>query len=465
MSYVDLVDDTICALITTPGLSGISVIRVSGTGAFDIVKKFCAFLPEEPESHRVYFGRFRSSGQEIIDECLLTYFAKGRSFTGDETLEISVHGGFSCSDRVLSELLSAGCRAAERGEFSFRSFYNGNIDLVQAEAIHSIIHSRSDLARSQALKQLTGSLSKSVDEIERDLIHVLAQLEASIDFSTEDIEPYSLNKTKQLTEDILSRVNRLAEGFKKGRVINEGLNIVIAGAPNAGKSSLYNSLLGRDKAIVSATPGTTRDVLESSYREFGLPLWLIDTAGLRETEEEVEKLGILRTKEKVELADYIFFVLDGTQVDTWDLEPIKSRLLKTVFIVTKIDQLNSQNRNKADFSKEISQKLGSHKPTEVFLVSSVTLEGIQELKGFIEQKSLVDIHQDESLITQHRHFDHLSKCSKYLSGAVELFDKNASYDLLALEIQSGLREIFGLLGKEFDEQVLDHVFKQFCIGK
>jgi tRNA modification GTPase len=465
MSYVDLVDDTICALITTPGLSGISVVRVSGPGALNTVKKFCSFLPDDPESHRVYFGRFRSADNEIIDECLVTYFAKGRSFTGDETLEISIHGGFSCSDRVLSELLSQGCRPAERGEFSFRSFYNGNIDLVQAEAIHSIIHSRSDLARSQALKQLTGSVSKAIEKIEQDLIHVLAQLEASIDFSTEDIEPYSLDKTKQLTVDILKRVQVLASGFKKGRVLNEGLNIVIAGAPNAGKSSLYNSLLGQEKAIVSAQPGTTRDVLETSYREFGLPLWLIDTAGLRETEEEVEKLGILRTQEKLESADFIFFVLDATLIDSWDFTPIEGRLSKTVFIISKMDQVTNQPRPKEFFYEEISKRLSIQKDQPIFLISSKTLEGIQDVRVFIEKKSLVDIHQDESLITQHRHFDHLTKCSKYLQSAVDLFNKQASYDLLALEIQAGLREIFSLLGKEFDEQVLDHVFKQFCIGK
>lgn len=464
MSYVDLVDDTICALITTPGLSGISVIRVSGPRALEVVKKYCAFLPSQPESHRVYFGRLRSKQNEVIDECLVTYFAEGQSFTSDQTLEISVHGGISCADRTLSELMAGGCRAAERGEFSFRAFYNGKIDLVQAEAIHSLIKSRSDHSRAQAIQQLTGRVSQKLTGIEDRLIQALAQIEASIDFSTEDIEPYSLNKIQELLISVKKDVDELVRGYQRGRVIHEGLQIILAGAPNAGKSSLYNALLGQDKAIVSATPGTTRDLLESPLRDFGMPLMLVDTAGLRETQEDIEKIGILKTQERLSSADVIFYLLDITQLENWDLSPLNS-LESVIPVVTKIDQAFLDPQLREQILGQINIMMTSQAPERVFFISSKTSEGIQELREYLEKKSLVDIHHDESLITQHRHFDHLSKCQIHLQKAIDMLNESASYDLLALELQTTLRELFSVLGKEFDEQVLDQIFKQFCIGK
>ena len=246
MSYVDFVEDTICALITAPGLSGISVIRVSGSLALSLVRSFCGFLPTSPESHKIYFGNFKA-GADIIDEVLVSYFANGKSFTGDETIEISTHGGYSAANRVLSELLGAGGRGAERGEFSFRSFFNGKMDLVQAEGVLSIINSRTDQARDIAVKQLKGHLSEHLNSLEDKLIQVMAQLEASIDFSTEDIDPYSLKEMSGLLESAISDCEKLVTSFKKGRVISTGIKATLAGPVNVGKSSLYNSLLRQEK--------------------------------------------------------------------------------------------------------------------------------------------------------------------------------------------------------------------------
>lgn len=463
--YVDLVDDTICALITTPGLSGISVVRVSGQRAFKTVKSLCLFLPKVPESHRVYFGKFRSLSGEVIDECLVSYFQKGKSFTGDETLEISVHGGVSCADRVLTELVNLGCRAAERGEFSFRAFYNGKIDLVQAEAIHSLIKSRNDLSRAQAVQQLGGRVSQKIHRIEEGLLHILAQIEASIDFSTEDIEPYSLEMMAQSLQSTCLLVQELVAGFSKGRRINDGLKIALAGAPNSGKSSLYNVLLGQDKAIVSATPGTTRDVLESPMNDFGSPMWLLDTAGLRETDEDIEKRGIQKTREKMESSDLILFLLDVKKKEDWDISMVMPYLDKVLFIISKVDQLDIQVSSREEVSAQVTRLSTGKKTPQIYYVSSKTNEGIQELKLSIEKMGLVDIHHDESVITQYRQFDHLNKSLSHIQNSLTLLKESASYDLLALEVQTALREIFHLLGKEFDEQVLDRVFKQFCIGK
>jgi tRNA modification GTPase len=471
MSYVDLVEETICALVTAPGLSGISVIRVSGPRSLEIVKKHCSFLPSPVESHRVYFGKFRSN-EEIIDECLVTYFAHGKSFTGDETLELSLHGGHSCAHRVLSDLQLSGCRAAERGEFSFRAFYNGKIDLIQAEAIHSLIKSRSDLSRSQAVLQLSGRVSQKLDRIEAQLIQVLAQLEASIDFSTEDIEPYSFEKMKELISTTLPLVDELVLGYKKGRIISEGLQVVLAGAPNSGKSSLYNAILGDEKAIVSEVPGTTRDFLETPMTEYTLPIRLIDTAGLRETDESVELEGIKRTQAKLRNADVIFYLLDSLNPASWDIEPLlgsTSYVSKTVFLLTKSDKIVDQPRllkQAQDFMvSQLGIQLNSHQEGAFYFVSSKNGDGLQVVRDKIKNISLVDIHHDEAVITQHRQFIHLNKCQTSLQNALDLLNKTSSYDLVALEVQTALKEVFSLLGKEFDEQVLDQVFKQFCIGK
>jgi tRNA modification GTPase len=475
MSYVDLVDETICALVTAPGLSGISVVRVSGPRALEIVKKHCSFLPEAIETHRAYFGKFKTFKQnalELIDECLVTYFAQGKSFTGDETLELSLHGGHSCAHRVLSDLQLSGCRAAERGEFSFRAFYNGKIDLVQAEAIHSLIKSRSDLSRSQAIKQLSGRVSQKLNTIESQLIQVLAQLEASIDFSTEDIEPYSFDKMKELLATTLPLVEELVLGYEKGRILSEGLQVVLAGAPNSGKSSLYNAILGDEKAIVSEVPGTTRDFLETPMNEFSLPIRLVDTAGLRETKEVVELEGIKRTQAKLENADVVFYLLDSLNPQGWDITPLMgttSYLDKTVFLLTKSDQVSDNQallqQARQFLRNHLSSQLSSQKECSIYSVSSLNGDGLQVVRDKIKNISLVDIHHDESVITQHRQFIHLNTCKICLENAMDLLKKTSSYDLVALEIQTALREVFNLLGKEFDEQVLDQVFKQFCIGK
>jgi tRNA modification GTPase len=475
MSYVDLVDETICALVTAPGLSGISVVRVSGPRALEIVKKHCSFLPEAPESHRAYFGKFKTlkdSSLELIDECLVTYFAQGKSFTGDETLELSLHGGHSCAHRVLSDLQLSGCRAAERGEFSFRAFYNGKIDLVQAEAIHSLIKSRSDLSRSQAIKQLSGRVSQKLNTIESQLIQVLAQLEASIDFSTEDIEPYSFEKMKELIATTLPLVEELVLGYEKGRILSEGLQVVLAGAPNSGKSSLYNAILGDEKAIVSEVPGTTRDFLETPMTEFSLPIRLVDTAGLRETTEVVELEGIKRTQGKLQNADIVFYLLDGLNPQSWDLAPLvgaSSYIDKTTFLLTKSDKALDNHalleQARIFLKNSLGHELGTQSEYSIHSVSSLNGDGLQVVRDKIKNISLVDIHHDESVITQHRQFIHLNTCRISLENALDLLKKTSSYDLVALEVQTALREVFHLLGKEFDEQVLDQVFKQFCIGK
>jgi tRNA modification GTPase len=464
-SYIDLVDETICALITAPGPSGISVLRVSGPKALHYTKNHCSFLPESPESHKVYFGNFMGQDGELVDEVLVTYFAKGRSFTGDETLEVSTHGGFFPSHRALMELTLSGCRPAERGEFSFRSFYNGKIDLVQAEGILSIIESKSDSARSVAVRQLKGNLSEKIEGIEEGLINVLAQLEAAIDFSTEDIQPSSLTALSSQLSGLNHTVEELLLSYKRGKVIHDGVNIIIAGPPNAGKSSIYNLVLGQNKAIVTDTPGTTRDLLESNYTDLGLPIQLMDSAGLREAEDSIEKIGIEKTRGALTAADAVFFTLDISKYREQDLRFLRPIKDKCVVIFNKLDLCLDIQTAKMDAKAYIGEQLDIHDEGRVLFMSAKNSEGIQDLKLAIQKCSLVDINNNEALITQYRHFDNLSTCSTHMKCAISLCNKGDSYDLIALEVQICLKEIFALLGKEFNDQVLDQVFKQFCLGK
>jgi len=472
MGYVDLVEDTICALITAPGLSGISVIRVSGSKALSIVRQFCKFLPDTPESHKVFYGDFKNkqeindgAASQTIDEVLATYFAKGRSFTGDETLEISTHGGYAAANRVLAELLSGGCRAAERGEFSFRAFYNGKIDMVQAEGVLSIINSRTDQARDIAMKQLKGQLSGHLEKLEVQLVSILAQLEASIDFSTEDIDPYTLEEMKRPLFEAQRSCEKLVNSFGRGKVISSGIKAVLAGPPNVGKSSLYNSLLGQEKAIVTDIAGTTRDLLETEYKDFGMPIALVDSAGLRDSDDAVEKIGIARAHQSLDQADLIFFVLEVGSYSTQALQPILPYRDKTFVVFNKIDRLESIRGEQEKARVFVGESMGSQAMDRVFFTSTINGEGIQNIKSVLEKMSSVDIEKDEALITQHRHFDHLSRALQHLKTANQLMNTTESYDLIALEVQTALKEVFAVLGKEYDEQVLDQVFKQFCIGK
>ncbi|MCB9072659.1 MAG: tRNA uridine-5-carboxymethylaminomethyl(34) synthesis GTPase MnmE [Bdellovibrionaceae bacterium] len=463
--YVDLVDDTICAIITAPGKAGVSVHRVSGPSALKISQKISPKFPKAPESHRAYFLQLMDRNGHPIDEALVTYFSQGKSFTGDETVEISTHGGPAIANKLLAELVHFGCRPAERGEFSFRAFYNGKIDLVQAEGILGLVNSETEAARKMSLRQLKGHLSSTLHVIEETIIRVLAQLEASIDFSTEDIEPFSLQQIQELIEKGVSLVTPLVESFQRGRVISEGLRVVICGPPNAGKSSLYNAILGTDRAIVSATPGTTRDFIETTYRDFGLPIKIVDTAGLRETQDEIEEQGIQRSVRQIEDADLALIILDGSDYANKVVRLPTPLPNQTILVFNKMDLVSNGEQFKEQVRDYPKTMLDIQQDTPIFFCSIKKDEGIKQITKKLEELCLVDVDQNESLITQYRQADHLEKALLGLKKAHQLITQTTSYDLIAIDMQESLHAIYAVLGKEFDDQVLDRVFKEFCIGK
>lgn len=458
-------EDTICALSTPPGVGGIAVIRVSGPKAAAVCRQICRFLPENPESHRVYYGICSSALEaEPIDEVLATYFKQGRSFTGEETVEISCHGGQVTTTSILKELVRAGARSAKRGEFTYRAFMNGRLDLVQAESVLGLIESQSKQAAKIALRQLQGQLSAEFARIEDDLVWLLAHLEASIDFSTEDIEVVSHAGLIDRTAKLQSTVEKLMATYRQGHLLREGLEIALVGRPNAGKSSLLNAFLREDRAIVTPHAGTTRDTIEGRLSISGVPITLVDTAGLRETENEIEKIGIERSRTAMERADYIFFVVDpsdeGQELELDELAARKGA--QDYFLINKSD---------LDPSGEKFARLKSYllyrgvSDDRIFAVSSLSRDGLTKVEEMLANLVGSLETENSSVVTQARHLELLQKIHSCLDAALRLIKEDSSPEFIAFELQDAVRAIHELLGKEFNEQIIDRIFQEFCLGK
>ena len=467
-------EDTICALSTPAGVGGIAVIRVSGSLALELTRKLCGFLPTTPESHKIYLGICRSIDQsEALDQVLTAFFSNGKSFTGEETVEISCHGGPVVTAAILRELIKAGIRPAKRGEFTYRAFMNGRMDLVQAEAVLGLIESQTQHGAKIALRQLQGHLSDDFKKIEDDHLWILAHLEASIDFSTEDIEVVTLKALIDRTMNLLNHVEKLISSYSQGRIIREGLQIALIGRPNVGKSSLLNALLKEDRAIVTAQAGTTRDLIEGRVMFSGVPVTFVDTAGLRDSESEVEMIGIERSKSARDRSDFIFHVVDLSS-DNWE-EDVSGSFADlaekpNVFLILNKTDLDSNGRRRQLCEAKISEiwtEKGAKERVkhDVFWVSAVSRAGLSELEDRVGQLVGEIDAENSSVVTQARHLERLQKIQSCLLNAVRLMKENASPEFTAFELQESIRAIHELLGKEFDEQVIDRIFKEFCLGK
>lgn len=472
-------DDTICALSTPPGLGGVALLRISGKSALAVARKLCAFLPQIPESHRLYFGVCRSSSSAVtvatsgfpsiseynskiqnepIDQVLVSFFANGRSFTGEETVEISCHGGSVLAGVILKELIDSGARLATPGEFTYRAFMNGKLDLVQAESVLSLIESQSRQTAKAAFRQLQGGLSQEFAEIENDLVWILAHLEASIDFSTEGIEVVPSIHLSERAMIVQQRVAVLLNSYKQGKLLKEGLEIAIVGRPNAGKSSLLNAFLREDRAIVTPYAGTTRDTIEGRVLINGILITFVDTAGLRDTDDEIEKLGIERSRVALKRADLVFHVIDI-------LDPVAGlaelEFSESCFYLVNKSDLGMGNPKAL---RDVLIARGAD-PGRIFNVSAKDRSGVSEVELALDSL-LKDLDVGASnLVMQARHFELLQKIHSCLNEAIELIKSDESPEFIAFELQEGVRAIHSLLGKKFDEQVIDRIFKEFCLGK
>jgi tRNA modification GTPase len=457
--YIDFLSDTICSPITAPGYAGVSLIRISGSKALEISKKLLPLLPTKPKSHTSYLTSVNNLNEQKIDQALVTYFEEGKSFTGDESVEISCHGNPLIINEITNYLLSLGCRAAERGEFSFRAFYNGKIDLVQAESIQQIVFSKNKVGSQASLEQLTGSLSKEILLIEDKLINVLSHLEAMIDFVEEDIAPDEFALLINNLKDLSLSINELVESYSVGKNLNEGHRILLFGNTNAGKSSLFNHLLNDERAIVTDIHGTTRDLIRGQMFLGNNLIELIDSAGIRESEDIIEKIGIDKSLQEVNKADLVLHIIDSTKpININELEMTDKS--KTLFVFNKIDLLKAD----VDCNEMIaSQFFIDQVPVKI---SAILGRGIAELINEIKNRLIKDnVDDGKVVITQARHFNHLNNLLNHIVQSLSLLDINESPDLISQELSLGLSEIHQILGKEYNDEILDRVFSEFCIGK
>lgn len=467
--------DTICAVSTPHGVGGISVIRVSGPHTFSIVSQICSFLPEHPESHKAYFGSLKDVSGSEIDEVLVTYFKNGKSFTGEEVIEISCHGSPVICQSILHQLVLLNARPADRGEFTYRAFMNGKLDLVQAESVLSLIESQSQQAARLALRQLKGSVSHKLEDIENEMTWILAHAEAGIDFSTEGIQVVDNTAVLSKLDKIEHALEELIGTFKKGRLLKDGFRVVLTGLPNVGKSSLLNLFLEDDRAIVTDIPGTTRDVIHGDTSFKGVKFTFIDTAGLRESVSDlVEKIGIQKSKEAASESDIVFFVFDlETGLSSEELSILDSLdPERTYILANKVDLLNKaptvttveDSLRNSKFFQKIGD-LDCFFKRRVFFVSSldkmVRSRVLEELV-----KAFSDVEMENTvLISNSRQLENLSRAFENTKRSKHLVEDGMGDEFLALELKEALIAIHETLGKRFDDQIMDRVFKEFCIGK
>lgn len=459
---------TVCAVATPPGYGGISVIRVSGSQALSVVRKCFPKLPVEAVSHKAYFGTVYDPSTMVgIDQVLVLYLAEGKSFTGEHTLEISCHGSPIICDQILKALINSGASAALPGEFTYRAFMNNRLDLVQAESVLSLIESRSQKAAQLSFRQLEGDLSEKIEAIEKELTWCLAHIEANIDFATEGLEVSSMNELISKVESCSVEVNKLLKTYQQGKIIKDGLKVALVGQPNAGKSSLLNLLLGFDRAIVDATPGTTRDVVDADTVFKGIRIVFQDTAGLREgTRDHIEAIGIQRSQNAAESADLIVFVFDAEK--GWSSEDEK--WLKRVAGKPVLFLTNKMDRVSTDFDREKLVKnlqlsvAGGHSP--VLFVSALD-KMCRELILDEIYKSVIKSEKsdDEVALSQARHYENLLKARKFMDQSILSMKEGVGAEFVSLELKEALIALQETLGKYFDDQIMDRVFKEFCIGK
>ncbi len=439
----------ICALATPAGVSALAVIRLSGAGAEGVIRKISPALSEKLEGHHAYHTFLRDpSDASILDEVIVTYFAKGRSYTGEASFEISCHGSQAVTENILRALVAAGSRMAERGEFTYRAFLNGRIDLIQAESILDLIESQSLQAAKLSMRGLRGELSSQLQAIENDITWILAQLEANIDFSSEDITFTPHEEIISRAKRVKAELQRLRASYESGREIKEGLTVVLVGKPNVGKSSLFNRLAGEERAIVSTQPGTTRDTIDFAKNICGHRVRFIDCAGVRSTNDEVEQLGIERSKKAIETADVILKIIEASDQQTqFELED-QDGDCHIITVGNKSDLIRQNLEIEVDV-----------------LVSAHTGFGIDQLIAMILKRARRTIVDAEAPIQNARQYEGISSALSYVNTAEQALLNNESPEFVASDLYAGLQELLKLRGTQLTDEVTDRVFRDFCIGK
>nr|WP_197722122.1 tRNA uridine-5-carboxymethylaminomethyl(34) synthesis GTPase MnmE [Sulfuriflexus mobilis] len=446
-------NETIAALATPPGRGGIGIVRLSGPKVTSIAE---ALLGALPPARKAVLRRFRDAEDNSIDEGVALYFPAPNSFTGEDVLELQGHGGTVVMDMLLAEACRLGARPARPGEFSERAFMNDRLDLIQAEAIADLIDSGSSQAARAALRSLEGEFSRQVHALSDEMVQLRIYVEAAIDFPEEEIDFLGDDKVRKDVRALLGSLQQLMADAQQGCVLREGLVLVIAGLPNAGKSSLLNALAARDTAIVTAIPGTTRDVLRESIQIDGLPLQIIDTAGLREAGDEVEQEGIRRAWQEIEKADRILFVVDDQQGMTAEAEALLSRLPKGLPI-TRV-------HNKIDLSGHGADVEHNEQGEHVYVSAKAGL-GITALKTYLKDCAGYREATTNTFSARRRHLDALQRATDLVGHGLQALEQAQAGELLAEDLRQAHHALGEITGEYSSDDLLGAIFSSFCIGK
>lgn len=451
--------NTIVALSTPAGRSGIGVIRISGDGSLKLTRSLLKDSDFNPEPNRVHLRLiYDPATTEPIDQALVTFFKSPHSYTGEDVVELSCHGSPPLLLRVLDSLLFFGARAADPGEFTMRAVANGRLNLTQAEAVRDLIEARTHSAVRQAARQLGGELSARLQPIKDTLLEIIVPLESALEFVEDDLPDDIANNIARKLSTLSARVDAMSDSFQRGRLLKEGLRVALVGRPNVGKSSIFNILLSSDRSIVTEIPGTTRDTISEVVNIEGLPVLITDTAGVRSSPDRIEQLGIERTRRAIADADLILVVLDGSQPLTEEDKTIISEASGNLFVVV----LNKSDLESFSFD---NVNLTQGKSNAV-AVSAKTGEGLSVLRSeIIKPFSTSLLDENSFLITNARHYDLLKRASEALHSAESLVEQRASEELILAKLYEVLRCLGEITGETTPEDILTQIFSTFCIGK
>lgn len=454
--------DTIAAIATALGNSGINVIRISGDEALEIALNI--FVNKNNEKVKSFKNRYLTYGMivdrdgKVIDEVLVSFMQKPNTFTREDVIEINCHGGILSAKKILDLIMTYNCRMAEQGEFTKRAFLNGRIDLTQAEAIIDIINAKTQSSHEISVSHLEGRLSKQINELIERIINLLANIEVNIDFPEYDEDVITINKVKEESINMLNKIETLINTADTGKIYKEGIKTLIIGKPNVGKSSLMNFLLNENRAIVTEIPGTTRDTIEEQVNINGIPLNIIDTAGIRKTEDEVEKIGVEKALNKINEADLIMMVLDSSkELEEEDIEILKLIENKKVIYI----------KNKTDLEEKLNLDEYKNIEEKVINISVLKNEGLEKITNTIQSmffEGKIDLEND-LIINNARQKNLLINAAKNLEEVLKSIDNGMSIDFIEIDLKSCMENLGLIVGKAVSDDLVDKIFSDFCIGK
>lgn len=459
MNFAHL-EDTIVAIATGEVISAIGIVRLSGKQSFEIVQKIfpsknLTVLP----SHTLHFGKLYGENQQIIDEVVISLFKSPHSYTGEDVIEISCHGNPLILKKVVETCIRLGARLANPGEFTLRAFLNGKLDLTQAEAVADLIHAQSDKAHELALKQLKGGFSQDLKSLRTQLLDLASLLELELDFSEEDVEFANRNELLLILQQIFIKINELKNSFRLGNVIKQGIPTVIAGRPNAGKSSLLNLLLNEERAIVSDIAGTTRDTIEETLNLNGILFQFIDTAGIRKATDTIETIGIQKTFEKIQKASVLIYLFDCQLTNEEQiLEDLQSFPLENLYLILVANKLDLNPS--FEFNEELNQIA-----SKTLKISCKNKESIDTIKKCLIEYAQNQTISNSTIVTNARHYEALEKCHEALTQALNNMKNQVSSEFIAQDLRQVLYYLGTITGEITNDEILGNIFSKFCIGK